>query len=98
MISVLVVLLCLFSFLLADYLNDETIGTISGAEYEHFTVGDKQYEQCANAPYHSVDKDKRLGKIKSGDLTFYIYSVKGTDQYLYCRWEWEGHMYKLIQD
>ena len=84
--------------MLAGHLKEKPIGTISGAEYEYLSVGDEQYELCPDSPYHSSDKDKKIGKIKSGDMTFQVYSVKGTDQYLYCRWEQDGRMYKLVRD
>ena len=72
--------------------KDKTVGTISGAEYQHLTVGNEQYELCSDSPFHSSDKDEKLVEIKSGDMTFHVYSVKGTDEYLYCQWEWEGSM------
>ena len=97
-IPLFLVLLCSIVFIFAGCKKDEPIGIISGAEYEYLTVGDEQYELCSDSPYHSSDKDKIIGRIKSGDITFHVYSVKGIDQYLYCRWEWEGSMYKLVQD
>ena len=25
-----------------------------------------------------------------------IYSIKKHDEYLYCQWEWEGHIYRCV--
>ena len=97
-ISLFLALLCVFALVFACCKKDESMGAISGAEYEYLTVGDQEYELCTDSPFHSSDKDKKIGKIKSGDMTLHVYSVKGTDQYLYCRWEHEGRMYKLVQD
>ena len=96
MVSFLGLLISVFVF--GGCKQDEYGGTISGAECEYITVENRQYELCSDAPFHPSDQDKRIGKIKNGDMTFYLYSVKGTDQYIYCRWEWEGHMYKLVKD
>ena len=97
-IPLFLALLCVLAFVFVGCKKEEPIGTISGAEYEYLTVGNAQYELCLDSPYHSSDSDKKIGIIKSGDMTFHVYSVKGTDQYLYCRWEYEGSMYKLVQD
>ena len=90
--------ICVLAFLFVICKKDESIGTISGAEYEYLTLGNKQYVICSDSPFHSSDKDKKIGKIKSGNMTFHVYSVKETDQYLYCRWEQEGSIYKLVRD
>ena len=75
--------------------KNENIGTIEGAEYEKIIIDGKAYEYCTDPPYSASDKNKLPGKIKSGDKTFNIYSIEGTDDYLYCLWEWEGRIYKL---
>ena len=89
-------LLCIFAFSLAGC-NKAAVGTVSGAEYEFLTMDGEEYELCTDAPFHASDRGKKIGEIKSGDRTFHVYSVKGTDQYLYCRWEHEGRMYKLAE-
>ena len=73
------------------------IGTVSGAEWEHLTVGGMDYEIDHAAPVNGTDKGAFLGIATNGDLKFRIYSIKEYDEYLYCRWEWEGHIYKRIQ-
>ena len=99
---VLITLIFLFlsiiavAFILHKY--NEPIGTIGGAEWDYIVINNKKYEYCTDSTYNSSDKNKKLGKIKSGDVVFNIYSIKGTDKYLYCRWEWEGRIYKLIQE
>ena len=96
-IPLFLALLCAFAFSLAGCKNKEPVGSVSGAEDEVLTVGGEEYELCPDALFHASDRGEKIGEIKSGDRTFHVYSVKGTDRYLYCRWEHEGRMYKLAE-
>lgn len=73
------------------------IGTISGPEWEHLTVEGTEYEIDPAAPVNGTDKGSFLGIAISGDWRFRVYSIKGSDEYLYCQWEWEGSIYKRTQ-
>ncbi len=72
------------------------IGTVSGAQWEYLTIGDHHYETAENAPVDRSGKSRFLGIATNGEDRFYLYSVKENDEYLYCRWEWEGWMYRRI--
>ena len=74
------------------------IGTIRGAEWEYLTVKGVEYELDHAAPVNGTEKGAFLGIATSGDLKFRIYSsIKESDDYLYCQWEWEGRIYKRIR-
>ena len=94
-LSISALILICFTILFAGCSREETIGTISGAEYQYLTIGEQEYVVDYNATVQGNEKDKYIGKVKSGDMTFKIYSIKNTDEYLYCRWEWEGRIYKI---
>lgn len=74
----------------------EPIGQISGPEMDVITIDGCVYEADYNTDYSSNDRDKYLGKVVTNDaeVSFSVYSVKGTDEYIYCLWEWEGAFYK----
>ncbi|MDD6208525.1 MAG: hypothetical protein PUB10_08410 [Clostridiales bacterium] len=74
----------------------EPIGQISGLEMDVITIDGCVYEADYNNDYSINDRDKYLGKVVTYDaeVSFRVYSVKGTDEYIYCLWDWEGAIYK----
>lgn len=74
----------------------QSIGMISGPEYEWMTVDGQLYEIDQHTPFHASDKGHYMGKIDNGDRVYRIYAVRGTADYLYCRWQWEGEIYKKV--
>jgi len=70
------------------------IGTIQGAEWEYLSIGEECYEITYDAPVNGTDKGSFRGIVTSGETRFRVYTIKGNDEYLYCQWEWEGHIYK----
>ena len=71
-------------------LGAREMGTVTGPEWQFLTVGEERYEIDDQAPVHGTEKDRFLGIATSGSTRFRIYSIQGTDEYLYCRWDWEG--------
>ena len=76
-----VLLLLLAAILYKQTSGAPVIGTIRGAEWEYLTVEETEYA---------------FDPATSGDLRFRIYSIKNSDEYLYCQWEWEGRIYRRI--
>lgn len=76
----------------------EPIGQISGPEMDIITIDGCVYEADYNNDYSSNDRDKYLGKVVTNDaeVSFKVYSVKGTDEYIYRLWDWEGAFYKKV--
>ena len=72
------------------------IGTISGAEWQYLAIDEQTYEIDYTAPVNGTEKNHFLGIATSGDMKFRVYSIKDTDEYLYCRWGWEGNIYKRV--
>ncbi len=91
-----VLLLLLAAILYKQASGAPVIGTIRGAEWEHLTVEETEYAFDPAPPVHGADKGAFLGIATSGDLRFRIYSIKNSDDYLYCQWEWEGRIYRRI--
>jgi hypothetical protein len=73
------------------------IGTVSGTEYEYITIDNKTYQIDFGNNYSNADKGNFLGVIRSGDVTFRIYSVKGDKDgnYIYRLWDYDGAFYRL---
>ena len=69
---------------LISYFGDP-IGQISGPEMDIITIDGCVYEADYNNDYSSNDRDKYLGKVVTNDaeVSFKVYSVKGTDEYIY---------------
>ncbi len=88
-LAVLIIFFCTY--------RGNNIGTINGAEWDYLTIEDCKYERVDNAPVSGTDKGHLLGIATNGEKQFYIYTIKGHDDYLYCKWEWEGWIYQLIQ-
>ena len=60
------------------------------------------YEFDANDPYTSSDKGMKLGKVvsenNSSSESMYIWSVKGTKDYIYRVWGlYDGGFYKKVE-
>ena len=79
-------------------------GVYSGTEYDKLEVKGVRYEACYDAPYNSRDKDELLGKavwINEPDGAhhdpMYIWTVKGSDEYLYALWVYDGTFFKRVQ-
>lgn len=74
------------------------IGRISGAEMDFITIDGCVYEECNDKNYSIRHKGKYLGKVVTDDekIVFRVYSVKGTDEYIYRLWDWEGGFYKKV--
>ncbi len=73
------------------------IGHIGGPEWDTLTVGNACYEKTAHSPFNRSDRSSFLGCATDGRTRFRIYEVKGSDEYLYCAWEWEGWLYRRIE-
>ncbi len=84
----------LYLYIAPNFLNE--IGTISGPELEIITIGDTTYELAYSNGYSQKDRDRLLGKVigHNGDVVCQVYSIKGTDEYIYRLWDWEGEFYK----
>lgn len=84
-------------FLYKQTVGAPVVGTITGPEWEYMTVGGKTYVIAHDAPVNGTDKGPFIGIATNDAAKFRVYSIKGSDEYLYCRWEWEGEIYKRIQ-
>ena len=81
--------------------SNRVIGNYYGSEYEYIRIGDDVYEFDANDPYTSSDRGIRLGRVvserDSSSESMYIWSVKGTDEYIYRLWGFsDGGFYKKV--
>ena len=97
LIGIAALLLGYISNIIISYFG-EPIGQISGPEMDFVTIDGCVYEADYNNDYSGDDKDKYLGKVVTDDaaVSFKVYSVKGTDEYIYRLWDWEGAFYKKI--
>jgi len=82
-----------------DY--NHVIGTFSGGEYDIITIDGVQYKSDYDNDYSSSDTGKILGKVVfsgnkySQDIDpMYIWSIKGTDEYIYALWVYDGTIFK----
>lgn len=93
-----IMLLLLISFLVyRQTIGAPVIGTATGPEWEHLTVNEVNYERDGHAPVNGTDRDRFIGIALNGETRFRVYSIKGTDDYLLCMWEWEGYIFKRVQ-
>lgn len=78
--------------------SKEPIGQISGPEMDIVTINGCIYEADYDNDLSSNDRGHYIGKVMTDDaeVTFKIYSVKGTDDYIYRLWDWEGAFYKKV--
>lgn len=76
------------------------IGTITGVENDRITIDGVIYDDDYNNDYSSSDRKDYLGKVetKDSEVVFRVYSVKGTDEYIYTLWGWEGAFYKRVDN
>lgn len=93
----LTLLLLTVLYLANQTISAPIIGTISGAEWEYLTIGEKIYTIDYKAPLNRADKSTFMGIATNGSVQFRIYSIEGRDDYLYGQWEWEGYIYKRIR-
>ena len=91
------------SIALLNYEMNHTIGTFSGSDYEIITIGDDTYRANYDNVYHSSDKGKLLGRVlfdsKADDKDIepmYVWEIKGTDEYIYAAWAYDGTIYKKV--
>ena len=77
------------------------IGCYYGAEAEYIRIGNDVYELDGNDPYTSSDRGMRMGRVVSernpSAESMYIWSVKGTDEYIYRVWGFcDGGFYRKV--
>ena len=99
-ISTVIICILLATSVYVIYSN-RVIGSYYGSEYEYIRIGSEVYEFDANDPYTSSDRGMRLGKVVSengaSSESMYIWSVKGTDEYIYRVWGFsDGAFYKKV--
>ena len=72
------------------------IGTVRGAEWEKIVIDDVTYVENTRLDFNGGDKGRFLGFATNGDVTFFVYSVKGDTerQYLYRLWGYDGAFYE----
>jgi len=89
-ISLIVVITAVFIFR-----DNRIIGEITGAEWNHLTIGETKYNVNYSLDYTIADKGRYLGKANYNDLSVRLYSVKGDEEgkYIYAFWDWEGFFY-----
>ena len=93
-----IMLLLLISFwVYRQTISVPVIGTVTGPEWERLTVNEVNYERDSHAPVNGADRDRFMGIALNGETRFRVYSIKGTDDYLLCTWEWEGYIFKRVQ-
>lgn len=84
-------------FIYTRTLGAPVVGTITGPEWEYLTIGENRYEITHEPFVGGIDKGSFIGIATNGETKFRIYSITGSDEYVYCQWEWEGEIYKRIQ-
>lgn len=83
-----------------DY--NHTIGTFSGTEYDIITIDGITYQADYSNTYSGSDKKKLLGKVLFSGHTskytdpMYVWSIDGTDEYIYAVWVYDGQIFKKI--
>lgn len=80
---------------------NNVIGTYSGAESDCIMIDGVTYVADYDNLYSSKDRDSLLGKVVyggSGDISghdpIYVWSVDGTDEYIYALQAYDGTFYK----
>ena len=107
-IAIIIPCAIIFTFIasiaLLNYELNKTIGTFSGSEYEIITIGEDTYKANYDNVYHSSDKGRLLGRVlfdsKPDDKNIepmYVWEIKGTDNYIYASWAYDGTIYKKVQ-
>ena len=82
--------------------SNRVIGSYYGSEYEYIRINNDVYELDANNPYLSSDRWLRLGRVVSetdpSAESMYIWSVKGSDEYIYRVWGiYDGGFYRKVR-
>ena len=82
------------------YFCKAPIGIISGLEDFYITIDGVVYELDDMSGYSSSDRYRYMGRVETedGDRQFHVYSVKGTDEYIYRLWDWEEAFYQRVED
>lgn len=81
--------------------SNRIIGNYYGSEYEYIRIGTDVYEFDANAPFTSSDRGIILGRVASennhSSESMYIWSVRGTNEYIYRVWGlYDGGFYRKV--
>lgn len=93
-----IMLLLLISFgVYRQTIGAPVIGTVTGPEWERLTVNEVNYERDGHAPLNGTDRGRFMGIALNGETRFHVYSIKGTNDYLLCMWEWERYIFKRVQ-
>lgn len=103
-IMILAVILLLIAVIIIGrqtYVKNKVIGYYYGTEYEFITVDGVDYEADYDNSYSASDRKSPLGKVTfrnaSSDQRYdpmYIWSVRGTDEYIYAGCVYDGTFYK----
>lgn len=88
-IAALIICIISAAAVYAVYAN-RVIGSYYGSEYEYIRIGDVVYESAPDNPYTSSDRGIIQGRVVSengaSSESMYIWSVRGTDEYIYRVW------------
>ena len=91
-------LLCIAAVLLCAFLLREilVIGDVQGAEWEKIVIDGVTYVENLRLGFTAGDRDRFLGFATNGDVTFFVFSVKGDTerQYLSRTWGYDGAFYE----
>ncbi|MBO4636329.1 MAG: hypothetical protein J5685_04205 [Clostridiales bacterium] len=106
---ILISLLCMFS-IVAVYEGiqliraNKVIGIYRGTEYDIIEIEGKMYTIDYDNPYSSSDRGQRLGKVVLSNPEsrphydpMYIWSVEGTDEYIYAVCGYDGAFYRRAE-
>lgn len=78
---------------------NHTIGYMSGPENEKISVNGEWYEKDDDSPYGSIDHGFILGKADGPyETTYYVFTVRGDDSYLYVTSMGDGAFYRKCKD
>lgn len=81
---------------------NHTIGTFSGSEYDIITIDGVSYKADYSNTFSGTDKKKLLGKTVYSGTTentidpMCVWSIKGTEEYIYAVSDFDGTIYKRI--
>ena len=101
-IFVILVLGSIIGYVIA---TNQVIGTYYGSEYEFIEIDGVTYEIDSLNPYSSSDRGRKIGKVvwenedkENHRESMYIWTVKGTDDYIYRVWGFsDGAFYKKVE-
>ena len=100
---VIVLILCAVflcgSLFIYKFFFAKPIGTIEGPEFDRITIDGVVYEEDYSHDYNAGDKKAYLGKVETKDsqVTFRVYSVEGTKEYVYTLSFYDGRFYKRVE-